>query len=79
MFASAVLCKISKENMSKKLKEIPIFKSEDEECKFWAKEDSTNFIDWEQGKASVLPNLRSTTKTISLQKSKLEMNLKIKR
>ena len=42
MFASAILCKISKKNMSKKLKEIPIFKSEDEEREFWAKEDPTD-------------------------------------
>ena len=35
------------ENMPKKLKEIPIFKSEDEEREFWSKENSTDYIDWD--------------------------------
>ena len=39
--------------MPKKLKDIPIFKSEDKEREFWANEDSTDFIDWETGEVSV--------------------------
>ncbi len=55
--------------MPKKLKDIPIFKNEDEEREFWAKRDSTDFIDWENGKLNVLPNLKPTTRTISLRMS----------
>jgi predicted DNA binding CopG/RHH family protein len=53
--------------MPKKLKEIPTFRNEDEEREFWAKEDSTDFIGWEQAEVSVLPNLKPTTRTISLR------------
>jgi len=60
--------------MPKKLKDTPIFKSEDEERKFWAKEDSTNFIDWEAGEVSILPNLKPTTRTISLRMSESMLN-----
>ena len=31
---------------NKQLKSIPIFKTEDEERKFWATHDSTDYIDW---------------------------------
>lgn len=51
----------------KKLKKIPKFKNEDEERKFWAKEDSTDYIDWRKSKKSTFPNLKPSTKTISLR------------
>ncbi len=60
--------------MPKKLKDIPIFKNEDEEREFWAKADSTDFIDWEQAEVSVLPNLKPTTRTISLRISESMLN-----
>ncbi|CAN5584153.1 hypothetical protein BH24ACI2_BH24ACI2_09370 [soil metagenome] len=60
--------------MPKKLKDIPTFENEDEERKFWAKEDSTDFIDWEQGEIQVLPNLKPTTRTISLRISESMLN-----
>ncbi|MCU1289430.1 MAG: uncharacterized protein JWN60_1659 [Acidobacteria bacterium] len=53
--------------MPKKLKEIPIFNNEDEEREFWAKEDSTDFIDWDSAETLVLPKLKPTTRTISLR------------
>ena len=53
--------------MPKKLKEIPIFNSEEEEREFWAKEDSTDFIDWDSAEMQVLPKLKPTTRTISLR------------
>jgi len=53
--------------MRKKLKEAPIFKSEDEEREFWVKEDSTDYIDWDAAESSVLPKLKPTTRTISLR------------
>ena len=60
--------------MPKKLKDIPVFQNESEEREFWAKEDSTDFIDWETGEASVLPNLKPTTRTISLRLSESMLN-----
>ncbi|MDQ3801959.1 MAG: BrnA antitoxin family protein [Acidobacteriota bacterium] len=53
--------------MPKKLKEIPIFKSEDEERVFWAKQDSTYYVDWDSAQSTVLPKLKPTTRTISLR------------
>ncbi len=53
--------------MPKKLKEIPIFKSEEEEREFWAKADSTDFIVWDSAETQVLPKLKPTTRTISLR------------
>ncbi|MBC7898824.1 MAG: BrnA antitoxin family protein [Saprospiraceae bacterium] len=56
--------------MPKKIKEIPNFKTEDEERAFWAKEHSTDYVNWEKAELSVLPNLRPSTRTISLRLSK---------
>lgn len=53
--------------MPKKLKEIPIFKSEDKEREFWSKADSTEYIDWDEGALTILPNLKPTTRSISLR------------
>lgn len=52
--------------MSKR-KTIPKFKTEAEEQKFWATHDSTDYLDWTQAKKTVLPNLKPSTKTISLR------------
>ena len=60
--------------MPRKLKDIPIFRSEDEEREFWVKEDSTDFINWGNGEVSVLPNLKPTTRTISLRMSESMLN-----
>lgn len=55
-------------------KPIPKFKTESLEQDFWAKHDSTDYIDWAQGKVSVFPELKPSTETISLRlpKSLLE-------
>ncbi len=53
--------------MPKKLKEIPKFKTEEEEREFWSKNDSTKFVDWKKAKPTVLPKLKPSTKTISLR------------
>lgn len=53
--------------MPKKLKEIPNFKSEDEEREFWGKEDSTDYVDWDSAQVKTLPKLKPTTRTISLR------------
>jgi predicted DNA binding CopG/RHH family protein len=48
-------------------KNIPKFRSENEEREFWAKEDSTAYIDWKTAKRVVLPKLKPSLKTISLR------------
>jgi predicted DNA binding CopG/RHH family protein len=48
-------------------KQLPKFRSEDEERKFWATRDSTAFIDWSQAQRRRFPNLRPSLKTISLR------------
>ena len=60
--------------MLKKLKDIPIFDSEDEEREFWAGADSTDFINWENAEVSVLPNLKPITRTISLRMPESMLN-----
>jgi predicted DNA binding CopG/RHH family protein len=53
--------------MKRKLKEIPKFKTEDEEREFWATHDSTEYFDWSKAERVVFPNLKPTTRTISLR------------
>lgn len=48
-------------------KRIPKFKNEEEEREFWAKHDSSEYIDWNQVKPVSLPKLKPSTKTISLR------------
>ncbi len=48
-------------------KKIPVFKSEEEEREFWAKADSTEYVDWSKAKEVSFPNLKPSTKTISLR------------
>ena len=53
--------------MSKPTKTLPRFASEAEERAFWEGRDSTAYVDWSKAKRVVLPNLKPTTKTISLR------------
>lgn len=50
-----------------KLKKIPSFKTEKEERKFWESHDSSEYLDLSKAKRAVLPNLKPSTKTISLR------------
>lgn len=50
-----------------KLKPIPKFKNEDAERAFWETHDSTEYVDWSKAKLARLPNLKPSTKTISLR------------
>ena len=52
--------------MSKQLKLIPKFANEAAEQAFWRKHDSTDYVDWTKAQRVVLPNLKPTTKVISL-------------
>ncbi len=60
--------------MPNELKDIPTFKNEDEEREFWASHDSTEYVDWEQAEAVILPKLKPSTKTISLRLPELMLN-----
>lgn len=51
----------------KKLKKIPDFKNEDEEREFWATHDSTSYIDWSKAERMSFPNLKPSTKSISIR------------
>lgn len=48
-------------------KRIPKFKSEDKEREYWAKQDSTEVLNWKKAKKIILPNLKPSVKTISLR------------
>jgi predicted DNA binding CopG/RHH family protein len=48
-------------------KNIPKFKTEDGERKFWASQDSTEYVDWATAKRVVLSKLKPSVKTISLR------------
>lgn len=49
------------------MKKLPTFRSEEAERKFWAEHDSTEYVDWSKAKRAVFPNLKPSTKTISLR------------
>ena len=51
----------------KELKPIPHFNSEDEERGFWDTHDTTEYIDWSKAKRIRFPNLKKTTKSISIR------------
>ena len=53
--------------MRSKLKKAPKHRSEDDERSFWAKADSTDYIDWSKARPLVLPSLKPTLKTISIR------------
>ncbi len=50
-----------------RVRKVPRFRNEDEERDFWASHDSTEFVDWPQAERVKLPNLRPTTRTISIR------------
>jgi len=50
-----------------KVKKTPRLKSEAEERAFWESHDSTEFVDWKQAQRARFPNLKPSTKTISLR------------
>lgn len=58
----------------KKLKNIPKFKNEEEERKFWSNNDSTEYVNWEKSSLATFPNLKPSTKTISLRLPEFLLN-----
>jgi predicted DNA binding CopG/RHH family protein len=51
----------------KKLKEIPKFKSLKQEEKFWSTHDSTDYINYSKVELGFLPELKPSSKTISIR------------
>jgi len=51
----------------KKLKKIPHFKSEKEEREFWQRVDSTEYVDYSKIERWQFPNLRLTSKPITIR------------
>ena len=51
----------------KQLKKIPKFKSEKDERQFWLSHDSTQYIDWIKAQKGSFPNLKPTTRLISIR------------
>ncbi|MFO7954980.1 BrnA antitoxin family protein [Thioalkalivibrio sp.] len=49
------------------IKKIPEFKDEAEERAFWESYDSSEYVDWNRAAAVELPNLKPSTRTISLR------------
>ncbi len=49
------------------MKRLPKFKSEAEERRFWQTHDSTEYVDWSEAERMVLPELKPSTKSISLR------------
>ena len=53
--------------MSKNLKAPPTFHDEVEERQFWESHDSSDYVDWSTAQRIRLPNLKPTTRSISLR------------
>jgi len=49
------------------LKKVPKFRSEKEESEFLATHDSTEYIDYSKAKKALLPNLKPSTRSISIR------------
>lgn len=49
------------------LKKIPTFRTETEERAFWAKADSTEYVDWSTARVVRFPNLRPSSTAISVR------------
>jgi predicted DNA binding CopG/RHH family protein len=53
--------------MKKPLKPVPKFRSLKAERKFWETHDTTQYLDWSQAQPARFPNLKPSTKSISLR------------
>jgi predicted DNA binding CopG/RHH family protein len=49
------------------MKKLPKHRSEDEEREFWAKSDSTDYIDWKAARRVRFSKLKPSLRTISLR------------
>jgi predicted DNA binding CopG/RHH family protein len=46
---------------------MPKFKNEKEEAEFWSSHDSAEYVDFANAKRAAFPNLKPTTRTISIR------------
>jgi predicted DNA binding CopG/RHH family protein len=53
--------------MRRKLRLPPQFRDETEERRFWETNDSSDYVDWSRAERVRLPNLRPSTRSISLR------------
>ncbi len=53
--------------MNRKRQSMPAFESEAKELAFWENHDSTGHVDWSKAQRVRLPNLKPSTKPISLR------------
>jgi len=49
------------------MKTIPVFNNQQDEINFWDKNDATEYFDMTKAKRVKFPNLKKSTKTISLR------------
>jgi predicted DNA binding CopG/RHH family protein len=50
-----------------RLKKVPKFNTEEDERDFWASHDATDYLDFSQAEETVFPNLKPSTRSISLR------------
>jgi len=48
-------------------KPIPKFKNEDHEREFWSEHDSSEYLNWKSAERVLFPNLKPSTRSISLR------------
>jgi predicted DNA binding CopG/RHH family protein len=53
--------------MSRKANRIPEFRDEAAERQFWETHDSSDYVDWAKAERVRLPNLKPSTRSISLR------------
>jgi predicted DNA binding CopG/RHH family protein len=53
--------------MSRKTRPLPKFHDEPEERRFWETHDSSDYVDWSKAERVRLPNLKPSTRSISLR------------
>ncbi|MBA7500176.1 hypothetical protein ES705_08641 [subsurface metagenome] len=51
----------------KRLKKIPRFRNEEEERKFWATHDSTEYVEYSNAKKVVFQNLKPSVRIVSIR------------
>lgn len=49
------------------MKQVPQFSSEAEERRFWQEHDSSEYMDWSEAERVTFPELKPSTKSISLR------------
>ena len=60
--------------MKKRLNSIPTFKNEDEEREFWTHADTSEYFDYEKAEPVIFPNLKPSTKSISIRLTESMLN-----